>query len=103
MGAGIIFFAFTVLPWVMPVLFGKEYIEVSPYAEALLCTGAIGNYVSFRNRFVTSKLDDKSNRDITISISLIHIVASAICVPLFRYSGSSIVNIYLQSWNCAYS
>ncbi len=88
LGAGIIFFAFTLLPWLLTILFGEEYIEAIPYAQALLCTVAIGNHASFRNRFVNSKLDEKSNRDITISISLIRIVASAIFVPLFGILGA---------------
>lgn len=90
LGAGIILFAFTALPWVMEILFGENYIEAIPYAQALLCTVAVGNHASLRNIFVNSKLDEKSNRDVTISISLIRIIASAVLVPLFGIIGAVI-------------
>jgi len=88
LGTAIIIFAFTFLPWIMNILFEENYTEAIPYAQALLCTVAIGNHASLRNRFVNSKLDEKSNRDITISMSLIRICASAIFVPILGILGA---------------
>lgn len=88
LGVSIIIFAFTILPWLMMVLFGEDYREAIPYAQALLCTVAVGNHATLRNRFINSKLDEKSNRDITISMSLVRIVASLILVPIYGINGA---------------
>ena len=93
LGASIIIFAFTILPRIMDILFGENYIEAIPYAQALLCTLAIGNHASLRNRFVNSKLDEKSNRDITILMSLIRICASAVFVPIFGILGAVVATL----------
>lgn len=90
LGAAIIIFSFTFLPLIMSILFGENYIEAIPYAQALLCTVAIGNLASLKNRFVNSKLDEKSNRDITLTMSLIRICASAVFVPIFGILGAVI-------------
>lgn len=90
LGAGIVVFAFILLPLIMEILFGETYSDAIPYAQALLCSVAIGNHASLRNRFVSSKLDEKSNRDITITMSLIRIIASIILVPLYGIIGAII-------------
>lgn len=90
LGALIIIFAFSLLPWIMNILFGDDYTQAIPYAQALLCTVAIGNHATLRNRFVNSKLDEKSNRDVILSVSLIRIIASIIFVPLLGILGAVI-------------
>ena len=74
----------------MNILFGDDYTQAIPYAQALLCTVAIGNHATLRNRFVNSKLDEKSNRDVILSVSLIRIIASIIFVPLLGILGAVI-------------
>lgn len=90
LGSLIIVFAFTLLPWFMLLFFGESYSEAVPFAQALLCSVAIGNHASFRNRFVNSKLDAKSNRDITLLISGIRIILSLILVPILGIYGAII-------------
>ncbi len=90
LGVAIIIFALTILPWIMGILFGEKYIEAIPFAQVLLCSVAISNFASLKNRFINSKLDGKSNRDITIWGSLIRIAASAILVPFYGIWGAVI-------------
>lgn len=88
LGVAIIIFALTVLPWVMGMLFGEKYNEAIPFAQVLLCSVVIGNYASLKNRFINSKLDGKSNRDITMWSSLIRIASSAFLVPFYGIWGA---------------
>jgi O-antigen/teichoic acid export membrane protein len=87
-GTAILLFTFTLVPWIVTLLFGESYKEAIPYTQALLCSVAIGNHAILRNRFVNSKLDKKSNRDIAASTALIRILASVILVPIFGIVGA---------------
>lgn len=89
-GVFIVCVAFLLLPWFMVILFGNEYREAIPYAQGLLCSVAIGNHATLRNRFVNSHLDKKSNRDVNISMSIIRILSSIILVPIFGLIGAVI-------------
>lgn len=88
LGVLIILFAFTVLPPGIELLFGRDYVAAIPYAQALLFTVVIGNHATFRNRFVSSKLDERSMRHILIGISVVRMVSSLALVPFFGIVGA---------------
>ena len=87
-GGAILFFSLTIFPFIAEFIFGRQYIDAIPYGIALLLTIAIGNYSTFRSRFVMSKLDLSSYRDITIGMSLARIVASIVLVPMLGLTGA---------------
>jgi O-antigen/teichoic acid export membrane protein len=87
-GAGIAVIAFTVLPWILILLFGESYRSSVPYAQALMCSIAIGNVSTLRYRYITSKLDAAGPRTVTILMSVTRIAASLILVPLFGLVGA---------------
>jgi O-antigen/teichoic acid export membrane protein len=86
----IVIMAFTVMPWLVTLIFGDTYRESIPYAQALMCSVAIGNVSTLRYRYVSSKLDKSSARLINIIMSVTRIAASAILVPLFGLTGAII-------------
>jgi O-antigen/teichoic acid export membrane protein len=81
-------FTFTLMPAVMLLIFGEAYAESIPYGQALMCITAIGNIAPLKGRFFKSKLDTKSMRDFLISTSLIRVVASVVCIPLWGLNGA---------------
>lgn len=87
-GAGIAAFAFLIFPYLSSFIFGEQYDEAIPYGIILLLTIALGNLSVFRMRFVMSKLDLKSFKDITLAMSAVRIVSSAIAVPLMGLPGA---------------
>jgi O-antigen/teichoic acid export membrane protein len=82
--------AFAILPWFISLLFGDRYDDSIPYAQALMCSIAIGNTATLRYRYVASKLDEASSRFVNISMSLTRIAASLILVPLYGILGAVI-------------
>lgn len=89
-GAVIVAAAFLVLPWVVSALFGDAYDASIPYAKALMCSIAIGNVATLRYRYVASKLDEASSRNVNIGMSLTRVAASLILVPLYGLLGAVI-------------
>lgn len=89
-GAIIVAAAFLVLPWVVSTLFGDAYEASIPYAQALMCSIAIGNVATLRYRYVASKLDEASSRNVNIGMSLTRVAASLILVPLYGLLGAVI-------------
>jgi O-antigen/teichoic acid export membrane protein len=89
-GALIILLAFLILPLVVSILFGDSYDESIPYAQALMCSVAIGNIATLRYRYVASKLDEVSSRSVNIGMSLTRIAASLVLVPLYGILGAVI-------------
>lgn len=87
-GAVIVAFAFALLPWLLVVIFGESYRPAIPYAQALMCSVAIGNTSTLRYRYVASKLDDAGPRTINIVMSSTRIVASLVLVPLWGLPGA---------------
>lgn len=86
----ILVFAFTILPWLVILIFGESYREAVPYAQALMCTVAIANSVPLRVRFIKSKLDAKSFKEIISVMSVTRIVASSIFIPTMGLTGAVI-------------
>ncbi|HRK98357.1 MAG TPA: oligosaccharide flippase family protein [Alphaproteobacteria bacterium] len=90
---GIVVFAFLFLPLFFESLFSSSYTDALPYAIALLCTIALGNFATLRSRFIMSKLDISSYRDITLGMSFTRIIASLILVPTMGLAGAVISTI----------
>ena len=93
LGGAIIIFAFTLLPYIMTILFGENYKIAIPYAQVLLCSVAVGNNAVLKNRYIKSKIDEKSDRDVMLSTSLIRIIGSAVLVPLYGIWGAVISTV----------
>ena len=93
-GVIIIIFAFTMLPWLMVVLFGEKYIDSIPYAQALLCSVTIGNIATIRFRFIRSRIDAISFRNVTVYTSLGRIIISLILIPWFGMLGA-VISVFL--------
>ena len=84
----ILLLAFTVLPWVLVLIFSERYIEAIPVAQGLMVSVAIGIHATLRARYVTSKLDGVSVRDIYVTISIARIIFTCLLVPLFGLWGA---------------
>ncbi len=82
--------AFLVLPWLVSLVFGDAYRDSIPYAQALMCTVAVGNVATLRFRYVTSKLDESGPRTVNIAMSAARIAASAVLVPWLGLLGAVI-------------
>lgn len=93
-GALIILISFSILPWLITFLFSEKYISSIPYAQALLCTVVIGNMATLRFRFIRSKIDPESFRNITIITSLVRIVVSLIFIPWLGITGA-VISVFL--------
>lgn len=93
-GAAIIIFAFTILPWLVTFLFGENYIDSIPYAQALLCSVTIGNMATIKFRFIRSKIDADSFRNITVLTSLGRIVMSLVLIPWLGILGA-VISVFL--------
>jgi glycosyltransferase involved in cell wall biosynthesis len=89
-GVLVVAIAFTVLPWLIRLVFGQSYDDAVPYGQALMCSIAIGNVSTLRYRYVASKLHHVGPRTINIVMSAARIVASLILVPLFGMLGAVI-------------
>lgn len=92
-GAAIIIFSFTLLPWFFILIFGEPYRSSIPYCQALMCTLIIGNVASLRFRFIRSRMSLESVRNIIFLNSLFKILASAVCIPLGGINGAILSNV----------
>ncbi len=81
-------FSVTILPWLLILIFGEEYAESVPYAQALALSVAVGNAATLRYRFIRSQLDSKSYAKITITTSVFRVMSSALLIPLFGIAGA---------------
>lgn len=79
---------FTLLPWLVVVVFSDTYTDAVPIAQGLMISVAIGNHATLRYRYVTSKLDAESVRDVTMATSVVRLASSALLVPLFGLWGA---------------
>ncbi len=93
-GGGIILFSFTLLPWVVTLIFGSDYEQAIPYAQALMCSVAIGNLGTLRFRFIRSRLDSTSFRNVTIITSLVRISFSLFLIPLWGLTGA-VISVFI--------
>lgn len=87
-GGAIVLAAFTILPWVLLVIYGEAYREAVPYAQALMCSVAISNTAPLRFRFVSSRQDAASFRDVQVFVPVFRIAVSAILVPTLGLLGA---------------
>ncbi|MGN7437159.1 MAG: oligosaccharide flippase family protein [Alcanivorax sp.] len=89
-GSAIVIFAFLGLPTLIVLLFGQEYADAIPYAQALMCAVAIGNMSTLQFRFIRSRIDISSYRVVLIYTSLGRIAASLVLIPFFGIVGAVI-------------
>lgn len=94
MAVGILIFSFTLLPWLITFLFGDKYVTSVQYSQALMCSVAIGNLAILRFRFIRSRLDTKSFRNIIVTTSIFRIVCSLVFIPLWGLSGA-VLSVFL--------
>jgi O-antigen/teichoic acid export membrane protein len=87
-GAAIVVFAFSALPKAVTLLFGDNYAEAIPYAQALACAVAMGNLANLRFRYIRSKIDARGFRDITLVSSIVRLLAFLVLVPPFGLLGA---------------
>jgi O-antigen/teichoic acid export membrane protein len=93
---GLIIFAlaFLAMPLLVPFLFGENYADAIPYAQALTCSVAIGNQANMRFRFIRSQIDERGFRDITLFSSAVRLIAFVALVPAFGIIGA-VVAIFI--------
>lgn len=80
--------AFLGIPVLLPLLFGSNYVDAIPYAQALTCSIAIGTLANFRFRYIRSRIDERGFRDITLVSSAVRVVAFLALVPPFGIAGA---------------
>ncbi len=81
-------FGYTLMPYVITLIYGHKYEEAISYAQILIVAYAIGNLSSLQFRYIRSKLDTKNYRNITISTSVLRIIMSVALVPAFGIGGA---------------
>jgi O-antigen/teichoic acid export membrane protein len=76
------------LPTAVTLLFGDNYAEAIPYAQALACAVAMGSLANLRFRYIRSKIDARGFRDITLVSSIVRLFAFLVLVPPFGLLGA---------------
>jgi O-antigen/teichoic acid export membrane protein len=89
-GIAIVLFGFTAMPYVVIFLFGDNYADAIPYAQALTCSVAIGHLANLRFRYIRSKIDARGFRDVTLISSAVRLGAFLLLVPPFGLVGAVI-------------
>lgn len=89
-GLATIALAFLGIPVLLPLLFGANYGDAVPYAQALTCSIAIGTLANFRFRYIRSQIDERGFRDITLVSSAVRLLAFLVLVPPFGIIGAVI-------------
>jgi O-antigen/teichoic acid export membrane protein len=80
--------AFLLVPIIVPFLYGSNYADSVPYAQALTCSVAIGFHADLRFRFVRSQIDVRGYRDTMLISSAVRFLAFFTLVPLFGIIGA---------------
>ena len=88
MGSALVFFAFAMLPWAFPLIFTHRYDAALPYAQALICSVAIGNLATMRFRYIRSRMDALSYRNVMLVSAAAKLGSLLILVPLFGVAGA---------------
>jgi O-antigen/teichoic acid export membrane protein len=86
--AFVLLFAWLAVPPLMVLIFGESYRESIVYAQALVATVAVGNIATLRFRFIRSKLDTTSYRNVLLTGSFGKLAASLLLIPLFGLAGA---------------
>lgn len=87
-GLFIILFAIFALPSLVVLVFGPGYLDSVVYAQVLVGAVAVRNIATLRFRFIRSRLDAASYRNVLIIGSVGKIAASATLIPLFGLGGA---------------
>ena len=80
-------FAFTLLPWLITTIFGQQYHDAVPYAQALLLSNAIGNFSALQFRYIRSQLDEQAHKETSLYLALSQIVFSLALIPTLGLIG----------------
>jgi O-antigen/teichoic acid export membrane protein len=89
MGIVIILFAIFALPSLVVLVYGPDYRESVLYAQVLVGAVAIRNIATLRFRFIRSKLDAASYRNVLVVGSVGRIAASVTLIPLYGLDGAA--------------
>lgn len=92
MGTAILLFTFTIFPWLFSLIFGEPYKEAIPYAQALMCSAAFANTASLRMRYIKSKLDTKSVRNVYVLTSIFRVISTLFLIAVFGLAGAVATN-----------
>jgi O-antigen/teichoic acid export membrane protein len=90
----VVVFSFSLLPWLVVLIFGDSYHQAVPYAQMLMCSLVIGSALPLRIRFIRSKIDDKSFREIVTARAITRIGANLILIPTMGLMGA-VISMYL--------
>lgn len=93
-GSGVVLLAFAIVPSLVVFIFGDAYADAVPYAQALTCSVAIGFLANLRFRYIRSRIDARSFRDITLLSSAVRLVAFMILVPPLGLWGA-VIGIFI--------
>lgn len=88
MAAAMLAFALLILPYLLPLVLGQSYDNAVIFSQILVIGAAIRTIATLRFRFVRSKVDAESFRQVTIYSALGHIAASIVLVPTFGLYGA---------------
>ncbi len=84
----VLLFAWLAVPPLTVLIFGEVYRESIVYAQALVSTVAVGHIATLRFRFIRSKLDTASYRNVLLTGSFGKLAASLVLIPLFGLAGA---------------
>jgi O-antigen/teichoic acid export membrane protein len=85
--------ALIVLPYLISFIFGEQYMEAVIYSQVMLVTVGFATSAMLRMRYISSRLDERSFRDVTVSMSLVRIAMSAVLIPLYGIAGAVISTV----------
>ncbi len=84
----VLLFAWLAVPPLTRLIFGAGYLDSIVYAQLLVASVAVGNIATLRFRFIRSKLDGSSYRNVLLLGSMAKLTASALLIPLFGLAGA---------------
>jgi O-antigen/teichoic acid export membrane protein len=94
-GASVILFAVFALPSLTVLIFGDAYQDSVLYAQFLVASVAIGNIATLRFRFIRSKLDASSYRNVLFTASFGKMAASVVLIPWLGLAGA-VTSVWLH-------
>ncbi len=90
--------AYFILGKLILYFFGEKYIESILLSQVLMVTIAISVYSTIRFKFIQSKLDSISYRNIQIKISLMRIITALLFIPFFKMWGAVLSVLIYRSY-----
>jgi O-antigen/teichoic acid export membrane protein len=88
LGGAMILFAFSMLPWILALIYGDSYRDAIPYCQALVCSVALVNLPNMRFRFIRSHMDHANYRTIMTVTSISKILSSLLLIPILGILGA---------------